>query len=119
MKCTCKIYFFMQGSLGKKVISPSPSAALVRNMRKGSTDHLALDVDGESDRLIRSTDIDEDKGNYKLYTTTAELNVEDSTIYCFAGHVFQSLNTSGFVPRPGKLIADRIDGIWYSAILSN
>lgn len=28
------------------------------------------------------------------------------------GHVFKSLNTSGLVPRQGKLIADRIDGIW-------
>lgn len=54
----------MQGSLGKKVISPAaPSAAQVRNMRKGSTDHLALDIDGESDRLISSSDLDEDKGN--------------------------------------------------------
>ncbi|KAK4283509.1 hypothetical protein QN277_000452 [Acacia crassicarpa] len=80
-----------EGSIGKKVISPAPSAALVRNMRKGSTDHLALDIDGESDRLISRADVDEDKG-----------------------HVFKSLNTSGFVPKQGKLIADRIDGIWVS-----
>ncbi|KAI9080850.1 hypothetical protein K1719_037159 [Acacia pycnantha] len=80
-----------EGSLGKKVISPAPSAALVRNMRKGSTDHLALDIDGESDRLISRADVDEDKG-----------------------HVFKSLNTSGFVPKQGKLIADRVDGIWVS-----
>lgn len=30
----------------------------------------------------------------------------------FAGHVFKSLNTSGFIPKQGKMIADRIDGIW-------
>ncbi|KAF7813649.1 golgin subfamily B member 1-like isoform X1 [Senna tora] len=80
-----------EGSLGKKVITPVPSAALVRNMRKGSADHLALDIGGESDRLISSSDIDEDKG-----------------------HVFKALNTSGFVPQQGKLIADRIDGFWVS-----
>lgn len=30
----------------------------------------------------------------------------------FAGHAFKSLNTSGFVPKQGKLIADRVDGFW-------
>ncbi|KAI4343352.1 hypothetical protein L6164_010713 [Bauhinia variegata] len=80
-----------EGSLGKKAISPVPSAAHVRNMRKGSSDHLELDIDVESDRLIHSADADEDKG-----------------------HVFKSLNTSGLVPKQGKLIADRIDGIWVS-----
>ncbi|PON42343.1 TGN-related, localized SYP41 interacting protein [Parasponia andersonii] len=79
------------GSLGKKTISPVPSAAHVRTMRKGSTDHLALDIDVESNRLINNEETDEDKG-----------------------HVFKSLNTSGLVPRQGKLIADRIDGIWVS-----
>ncbi|KAJ1422658.1 hypothetical protein SESBI_12848 [Sesbania bispinosa] len=80
-----------EGSLGKKAIPPVPSAAHVRNMRKGSTDHLALDIDVESDHLIKSADTDDDKG-----------------------HMFKSLNTSGFVPKQGKLIADRIDGIWVS-----
>ncbi|XP_061369993.1 trans-Golgi network-localized SYP41-interacting protein 1 isoform X3 [Gastrolobium bilobum] len=80
-----------EGSLGKKPIAPVPSAAHVRNMRKGSSDHLALDINVESDPLINSADTDEDKG-----------------------HVFKSLNTSGFVPKQGKLIADRIDGIWVS-----
>ncbi|XP_027336630.1 myosin-10 isoform X2 [Abrus precatorius] len=80
-----------EGSLGKKAISPVPSAAHVRNMRKGSTDHLALDINEESNHLINSADTDDDKG-----------------------HAFKSLNTSGFVPKQGKLIADRIDGIWVS-----
>ncbi|KAL5075881.1 hypothetical protein RYX36_014865 [Vicia faba] len=80
-----------EGSRGKKTLSPVPSAAHVRSMRKGSTDHLALDVSMESDHLINSTDTNDDKG-----------------------HVFKSLNTSGFVPKQGKLIADRIDGIWVS-----
>ncbi|TKY47720.1 restin-like [Spatholobus suberectus] len=78
-------------SLGKKAISPVPPAAHVRNMRKGSADHLALDIDVESDNLINRADTDDDKG-----------------------HVFKSLNTSGFVPKQGKLIADRIDGLWVS-----
>ncbi|KAK6922336.1 hypothetical protein RJ641_012843 [Dillenia turbinata] len=83
------------GSLGKKAISPVPSAAHVRLMRKGSTDstdHLVLNIDSESNRLINNVDTDEDKG-----------------------HVFKSLNTSGLIPVQGKVIADRIDGIWVSS----
>ncbi|XP_050375089.1 trans-Golgi network-localized SYP41-interacting protein 1 [Argentina anserina] len=80
------------GSLGSKTISPVPSAAHVRTMRKGSTDHLAIDIDPESTRLISTEETDEDKG-----------------------HVFKSLNASGIIPRQGKLIADRIDGIWVSS----
>ncbi|KAL2332705.1 hypothetical protein Fmac_013918 [Flemingia macrophylla] len=80
-----------EGSLGKKPISPVSLAAHVRNMRKGSTDHLALDISVESDNLLNRADKDEDKG-----------------------HVFKSLNTSGFVPKQGKLFADRIDGLWVS-----
>lgn len=78
-------------SVGMKSISPVPSAAHVRTMRKGSNDHLALNIDLESQRLVTTKETDEDKG-----------------------HVFKSLNTSGLVPRQGKLIADRIDGIWVS-----
>ncbi|EXB82445.1 hypothetical protein L484_027619 [Morus notabilis] len=77
--------------VGKSTISPVPSAAHVRTMRKGSTDHLSLDIDLESNRLINREETDEDKG-----------------------HVFKSLNTSGLVPKQGKSIADRIDGIWVS-----
>ncbi|KAL6186403.1 hypothetical protein ACLB2K_042523 [Fragaria x ananassa] len=79
------------GSRGSKTISPVPSAAHVRMMRKGSADHLAIDIDPESTRLISTEETDEDKG-----------------------HVFKSLNASGIIPRQGKLIADRIDGIWVS-----
>ncbi|KAJ4960888.1 hypothetical protein NE237_020798 [Protea cynaroides] len=79
------------GSLGKKSISPVSSAAHVRTMRKGSSDHLALNIDSESDRLINHLKPDDDKG-----------------------HVFKSLNTSGFIPKQGKIIADRMDGIWVS-----
>ena len=30
----------------------------------------------------------------------------------FTGDVFKSLNISGLIPAQGKMIADRIDGIW-------
>ncbi|KAL9423770.1 hypothetical protein AB3S75_035790 [Citrus x aurantiifolia] len=81
----------MQGTLGQKTISPVPSAAHTRTMRKGSTDHLTINIDSESARLINSEETDEDKG-----------------------HVFKSLNTLGLIPRQGKMVADRIDGIWVS-----
>ncbi|KAK6252407.1 hypothetical protein QUC31_014127 [Theobroma cacao] len=78
-------------SRGKSTISPVQSAAHVRTMRKGSTDHLSVNIDLESDRLINNEETDEDKG-----------------------HLFKSLNTSGLIPTQGKLIADRVDGIWVS-----
>ncbi|GAB2297824.1 hypothetical protein Dimus_031911 [Dionaea muscipula] len=77
------------GPLAKPGISPVPSAAHARAMRKGSSDHIALDV--ESGPLITHDDTDKDKG-----------------------HVFKALNTSGLIPVQGKMIADRIDGIWVS-----
>lgn len=83
------------GPVGKNGISPvassTASAAHVRTMRKGSTDHLALNVDLESGSLINHEETDEDKG-----------------------HVFKSLNTSGLIPKQGKSAADRIDSIWVS-----
>ncbi|KAF6165405.1 hypothetical protein GIB67_018849 [Kingdonia uniflora] len=75
--------------LGRKSTSPVPYAAHVRTMRKGSSDHLALNIDSESDLLINHRETDDDKG-----------------------HVFKSLNTSGLVPVQGKLMADRVDGLW-------
>ncbi|XP_027099947.1 trans-Golgi network-localized SYP41-interacting protein 1-like [Coffea arabica] len=77
---------------GKNVaVSSVPSAAHVRTLRKGSGDHLAISIDPESERLANNEQADEDKG-----------------------HVFKSLNTSGLIPRQGKMIGDRIDGIWVS-----
>ncbi|KAJ0977320.1 hypothetical protein J5N97_012794 [Dioscorea zingiberensis] len=78
------------GPLGKSLKPPVPAAAHVRAMRKGSADHLVLSIDPESERLITSHETDE------------------------KGHVFKSLNTSGLIPKQGKLVADRIDGIWVS-----
>ncbi|CAH2041074.1 unnamed protein product [Thlaspi arvense] len=78
------------GPIGKKAVASAPSAAHVRTLRKGSSnDHLAISIDSESDHLVNKEETDEDKG-----------------------HVFKSLNTSGLIPRHGKMIADRIDGIW-------
>lgn len=51
----------MQGPIGTNTVSPVPSAAHVRTLRKGSTDHLALNIDSESDHLIKE-ETDEDKG---------------------------------------------------------
>ncbi|KAL5717863.1 hypothetical protein ACHQM5_010820 [Ranunculus cassubicifolius] len=78
-------------SVARNSVSPVVPSAALRTMRKGSTDHLVLTIDSESDRLISPEEIDDDKG-----------------------HVFKSLNTSGLVPKQGKLVADRVDGIWVS-----
>ncbi|KAK6160319.1 hypothetical protein DH2020_003700 [Rehmannia glutinosa] len=72
-------------------IHPVQSAAHARTLRKGSSDHLAINLDSESERFINNKESDEDKG-----------------------HVFKSLNTSGLIPRQGRTVADRIDGIWVS-----
>ncbi|KAJ9176261.1 hypothetical protein P3X46_011596 [Hevea brasiliensis] len=79
------------GAVGSNAISPVPSAAQLRTMRKGSTDHLVLSIDSESGSLINNEETDEEKG-----------------------HAFKSLNTSGLIPKQGKSLADRIDGIWVS-----
>lgn len=68
-----------------------PSAAHTRTMRKGSSDHLAINIDADSEQLITSNESDEDKG-----------------------HIFKSLNSSGLFPRQGRIAADRIDGFWVS-----
>ncbi|CAN0896346.1 Trans-Golgi network-localized SYP41-interacting protein 1 [Linum grandiflorum] len=78
-------------SIGKNPLPPVPKAALVRTTRKGgSSDHLAISIDSESAALINNDETDEDKG-----------------------HAFKSLNTSGLIPRHGKSLADRVDGICY------
>ncbi|XP_074575760.1 trans-Golgi network-localized SYP41-interacting protein 1-like [Curcuma longa] len=59
-------------------------------MRKGSDDHLVLNIDSGSDHSVVAAESDA------------------------KGHVFKSLNTSGLIPRQGKLIADRLDSIWVS-----
>jgi hypothetical protein len=52
--------------MGKASISSAPSAAHARVMRKGSSDHLVLNMGTESERLIAADDSD-DKGSISLY----------------------------------------------------
>lgn len=78
------------GLVAKKASSSIPSAPHARTLRKGSNDHLVINMDSETEQLIN------------------EETTEDK------GHIFKSLNTSGLVPKQGKLIADRVDGIWVS-----
>ncbi|KAK8462546.1 hypothetical protein SEVIR_1G224800v4 [Setaria viridis] len=77
------------GPMGKASISSVSTAAHARTMRKGSSDHLVLNIGSESERLIAAQDSD-DKGRIK------------------------SLHTSGLIPAQGKHIADRVDAIWVS-----
>ncbi|XP_042057201.1 sporulation-specific protein 15-like isoform X1 [Salvia splendens] len=65
------------------------SAAHVRPLRKSSGDHLAINIESESERLINDKGREEDKG-----------------------HAFKPLVTSGMIPRHGRTVADRIDGFW-------
>lgn len=51
----------MQGPLVNIPIPPAPSNAQV-TFRKGSNDHLAIDIDSESERLISKKDTAEEKG---------------------------------------------------------
>jgi len=77
------------GPMGKASISSVSTAAHARTMRKGSSDHLVLNIGSDSERLIAAQDSD-DKGRIK------------------------SLHTSGLIPAQGKHIADRVDSIWVS-----
>ncbi|KAL8224544.1 hypothetical protein R6Q57_020019 [Mikania cordata] len=79
-----------QVTVGKVELPLVPSAAQMRSLRKGSSEQLAITIDSESDHLLDKAETVEDKG-----------------------HIFKSLHTSGLVPVQGKMIADRIDGIWY------
>ncbi|KAL8253587.1 hypothetical protein R6Q59_031808 [Mikania micrantha] len=81
-----------QVAVGKVGLPLVPSAAQMRSLRKGSNDQLAITIDSESDRLLDKAATVEDKG-----------------------HIFKSLHTSGLVPVQGKMIADRLDGIWVSS----
>lgn len=77
-----------EGSVGMSSKAPSSASAHVRTTRKGSNEHLVLNIDPESEQLIASHETDD------------------------KGHVFKSLNTSGLIPRQARLLADRVDGIW-------
>jgi len=51
----------LQGPVGKASVSSVSTAAHARTMRKGSSDHLVLNIGSESERLIAAQDSD-DKG---------------------------------------------------------
>ncbi|KAJ0544915.1 hypothetical protein HanIR_Chr08g0343801 [Helianthus annuus] len=80
-----------QVAVGKAGLPLVPSAAQMRSLRKGSNEQLAITIDSDSERLLDRSATVEDKG-----------------------HIFKSLHTSGLVPVQGKMIADRLDGIWVS-----
>lgn len=40
------------------------------------------------------------------------LKVQKLTGTLFTGHVFKSLIGTGLIPRQGRTVADRIDGVW-------
>ncbi|KAJ0895936.1 hypothetical protein HanRHA438_Chr08g0328851 [Helianthus annuus] len=80
-----------QVAVGKAGLPLVPSAAQMRSLRKGSNEQLAITIDSDSERLLDRSATVEDKG-----------------------HIFKSLHTSGLVPVQGKMIADRVDGIWVS-----
>uniref|UniRef100_A0A251U153 Uncharacterized protein n=1 Tax=Helianthus annuus TaxID=4232 RepID=A0A251U153_HELAN len=83
--------FLLQVAVGKAGLPLVPSAAQMRSLRKGSNEQLAITIDSDSERLLDRSATVEDKG-----------------------HIFKSLHTSGLVPVQGKMIADRLDGIWVS-----
>lgn len=56
--------FFAQGALGKQSIPPLPTAAQVRMARKGSANHLSINIDSESESLMNHSETDEDKGQH-------------------------------------------------------
>lgn len=58
--CICS--YVLQGSISKATISPVPSSTHVRTMRKGSSDHIAVNIDSESSWLIDNEEAVEDKG---------------------------------------------------------
>lgn len=82
-------------------------------MRKGSSDHLAINIESESERLINDKGSDEDKGNF-IKNSHFILSLMSSNLrkLFFAGYAFKPLVTSGLIPRQGRTLADRVDGIW-------
>lgn len=60
----------MQGSLGQTTKSPVLPATVARTVRKGSAEHLAINVDVESERLINNEGSDEDKGLHSISSSS-------------------------------------------------
>ncbi|TVU29400.1 hypothetical protein EJB05_20964 [Eragrostis curvula] len=66
------------GPMGKASVSSVSTAAHARTMRKGSSDHLIVNIGTESERLISSQDSD-DKGNGAYLLGLREPNSDEST----------------------------------------
>ncbi|GKE71197.1 hypothetical protein Tco_1529269, partial [Tanacetum coccineum] len=96
------------GSVGKRATPLVPSAAQMRSLRKGSDDHLSINIDPESDSLIDKHETVEDKGHkFKSLHTSGLVPAKGKIIVTN----MKSLIQSGLVPAKGKIIADRLDGI--------
>jgi hypothetical protein len=98
-------------------------------MRKGSSDHLVVNIGSESERLIAAQDSD-DKGIAAFFfcafvfarnkeedeerggCSSANFLVSNSTVFLIFEGRIKSLHTSGFIPAQGKHIADRVDAFW-------
>lgn len=78
------------GQSSNNSLSSVPVAPHVRSTRKASSDHLALNIDMDSDKSTSDCEDDE------------------------KGHVFKSLTSTGIIPKSTRSLADRIDGIWVS-----
>jgi chromosome segregation ATPase len=78
------------GQSSNNSLSSVPVAPHVRSTRKASSDHLALNIDMDSDKSTSDREDDE------------------------KGHVFKSLTSTGIIPKSTRSLADRIDGIWVS-----
>lgn len=78
------------GQSSNNSVSSVPVAPHVRSTRKASSDHLALNIDMDSDKSTSDREDDE------------------------KGHVFKSLTSTGIIPKSTRSLADRIDGIWVS-----
>ncbi|KAL6569188.1 hypothetical protein OROHE_003469 [Orobanche hederae] len=78
-------------TLGKNNNAPPvQSAAHARTLlRKGSNDHIAISIDSVAEPFLNNKEPDDAKG-----------------------HFFKSLTNSGWIPRQGRTVADRIDKIW-------
>lgn len=111
--------------MGKASVSSVSTAAHARTMRKGSSDHLVVNIGSESERLIAAQDSD-DKGIAAFFfcafvfvrnkeeggDSSANFLVSNSTVFLIFEGRIKSLHTSGFIPAQGKHIADRVDAFW-------
>ncbi|XP_028791233.1 protein Spindly-like [Neltuma alba] len=80
-----------EGSLGKKATSSVLQAVHMLNMRKGSTDHLLLDIDSEPSSLINKSDID-DKEGIVIVVVVVNIPLNSATKQCHFNSHLQIVN---------------------------